>query len=181
VAASSNNGEHSALLDPIFKPKDRASTPWGEKPEAKPNELLIVQIVPLSIEQCRIFSDALGVTDVEEFINAIDRSGLDTLTERPGDVIDLADYWKSFGRFDSVTTMVEHSINQKLKEIDAYRPDNDTLTFQRARAGAERLAGAESHLRYEHRVMTLIQALRQAHLILRSFLMIGPWLKEMRS
>jgi len=110
---SSNNGEHAALLDPIFQPKDRASVPWNAEPELKPNELLVVQIVPLSIEQCRIFSDALGVTDVEDFIDAINRSGVDAFTERPGDVIDLADYWKSYGRFDSFTAMVEHSINQE--------------------------------------------------------------------
>ena len=115
---SAKNDEYSALLDPIFKPKDRASTSWNAEPERKPNELLVVQIVPLSIEQCRILSGALGVTDLENFISAINRNGLDTFTERPGDVIDLADYWKSYNRFDSVATMVEHSVNQKLKEID---------------------------------------------------------------
>jgi hypothetical protein len=139
---SSKNDEHSALLDPIFKPKGRASTPWNAEPELKPNELVVVQIVPLSIGQCRILSGALGVTDPENFIGAINRNGLDAFTERPGDVIDLADYWKSYGRFDSFAVMVEHSINQKLKEIDAYRPDNDTLTLQKARGGAERLAAA---------------------------------------
>jgi hypothetical protein len=39
---SSNNGEHAALLDPIFKPKDRASVPWNAEPQLKPNELLVV-------------------------------------------------------------------------------------------------------------------------------------------
>ncbi len=142
VDASSNNGEHSALLDPIFKPKNRPSTPWNPEPQRKPNELLVVQIVPLTIEQCRNLSGWLGVNDVDSFVGAINNSGLDTFTERPGDVIDLADYWKSYGRFDSFAAMVEHSINQKLKEIDTYRPDNETLTLQKARHGAERIAAA---------------------------------------
>lgn len=137
---SAKSDEYSALLDPIFKSK--ASTSWNAEPERKPNELLVVQIVPLSIEQCRILSSAFGVTDLENFIGAIDRNGLDTFTERPGDVIDLADYWKSYKRFDSFATMVEHSVTQKLKEIDTHRPDNDTLTLQKAREGAERLAAA---------------------------------------
>lgn len=139
---SAKSDENSALLDPIFKPKDRASTSWNAEPKRKPNELLVVQIVPLSIEQCRILSGALGVTDLENFIGAINHNGLDTFTERPGDVIDLADYWKSYNRFDSFATMVEHSVTQKLKEIDPHRPDNDTLTLQKTREGAERLAAA---------------------------------------
>lgn len=139
---AAKSDEYSALLDPIFKPKDRASTSWNAEPERKPNELLVVQIVPLSIEQCRILSGALGVTDLQNFIGAINQKGLDTFTERPGDVVDLADYWKSYNRFDSFATMVEHSVTQKLKEIDTHRPDNDTLTLQKAREGAERLAAA---------------------------------------
>jgi hypothetical protein len=107
-----------------------------------PNENQLNQIVPLSIGQCRILSGALGVTDLENFIGAINQNGLDTFTERPGDVIDLADYWKSFNRFDSFAKMVEHSVTQKLKEINTHRPDNDTLTLQKAREGAERLAAA---------------------------------------
>jgi hypothetical protein len=139
---SSETDEYSALLDPIFKPKSRDSTSWNAEAKQEPSKLLVVQIVPLSTEQCRILAGALGVTDVESFIAAINRSGLDAFTERPGDVIDLVDYWKSYGRFDSFAAMVEHSITQKLKETDTYRADNDTLTLDKARRGAERLAAA---------------------------------------
>ena len=75
-------------------------------------------------------------------LREVSRNGLDTFTERPGDVIELVDYWKSYGRFDSFAAMVEHSITQKLKETDTYRADNDTLTLDKARRGAERLAAA---------------------------------------
>jgi len=139
---SAKTDDYSALLDPIFKPKDRASTSWNAEPRRKPNELLVVQIVPLSIEQCRTLSGVLGVTDLDNFIDEVRRNGLDTFTERPGDVIELADYWNSYKRFGSFVTMVDHSVTQKLKEIDTHRPDNNALTLQKAREGAERLAGA---------------------------------------
>jgi hypothetical protein len=38
--------------------------------------------------------------------------------------------------------MLEHSITRKLAERDPYRPDNETISPQDAREGAERLAGA---------------------------------------
>jgi hypothetical protein len=137
---SARDENHSALLDPIFKPKDRDVTSWTEEPKRESTELLVVQIVPLSTDQCRILAAALGVTELPSFIDAINRNGLDAFTERPGDLIDLVDYWKSYGRFASFATMVEHSITQKLKEGDTHRADNDILTLEKARQGAERLA-----------------------------------------
>lgn len=69
--------------------------------------------------QCRTLAVAFGVTDADAFMKGIDESGLDAFTERPGDVIELADYWKSHGRFGSLAEMVEHGITQKLDELDA--------------------------------------------------------------
>ncbi len=142
AAKSPDDNESSALLDPIFKAKNRASTPWNPQPERKPNELLVVQIVPLWTEQCRTLAGALGVNDLDSFIASITRNGLDAFTERPGDLIDLADYWKSYGQFGSFAAMVEHSMNHKLKETDTYRADNEALSLQKAQEGGERLAAA---------------------------------------
>jgi hypothetical protein len=69
-------------------------------------------------------------------------SGLDAFRDRPGDILDLADYWKTYGRFGSLTEMIAHGINRKLYERDPYRPDNDVLTPDKAREGAERIAAA---------------------------------------
>jgi hypothetical protein len=67
---------------------------------------------------------------------------IDAFRERPGDILDLADYWKTYGRFGSLTEMIAHGINRKLNERDPYRPDNDVLTPDKAREGAERIAAA---------------------------------------
>jgi hypothetical protein len=136
------NNESNPLLDPIFKTKEKASTHRNPQPEQDRYELVIVQIVPLSLEQCRTLAGEFGVNNLDSFIDGIKRNGLEAFTERPGDVIDLADYWRNYRRFDTLAVMVEHSINYKLKEIDPHRPDNEALSLQKARTGAERVAAA---------------------------------------
>jgi hypothetical protein len=129
------------LLDPIFK-NQQATTTRREKVEQKPNQLLAVQIVPLSNDQCRTFVAALGVADQDAFMNGIQNSGLDAFTQRPGDILDLADYWKTYGRFGSLSEMIEHGISRKVDERGPHRPDNDVLTPTKARQGVERIAAA---------------------------------------
>src|SRR6266478_1895893 len=63
-------------------------------------------------------------------------------SQRPGDLLDLADYWKSHGKFGSFAEMLEHSIARKLAERDPHRPDNEAISPEDAREGVERLAGA---------------------------------------
>lgn len=75
-------------------------------------------------------------------MTGINQSGQDAFTERPGDVIDLAEYWKAHGRFAGLAEMFDYNISRKLAEADAYRADNDTLTPGKAQEGAERIAAA---------------------------------------
>jgi hypothetical protein len=129
-----------ALLDPIFKEK-KATRTRSPDVERKPNELVVVQLVPLDLDQCRTLANYLGIQQPDAFIAGIRQNGLEAFAERPGDVIELADYWKAYSRFGSFEDMVEHGIARKLSEADGYRPDNDALSPQRAWEGAERLAG----------------------------------------
>jgi hypothetical protein len=128
------------LLDPIFNKQEDKTT--RKEKALKPNELQVVQIVPLSDDQCRTFVTAQDVSDVSSFMDGVTRSGLDAFTERPGDILDLAEYWKTYGRFGNSSEMVEHGIARKLEEIDAYRADAHVLTPAKAREGAERLGAA---------------------------------------
>jgi len=134
--------EQSALLTPIFESGQNRTRRPSQEPARKLNELLVVQLVPLSDEQRSILATASGLQDVDCFIAAIDRHGLDVLAERPGDLLELARYWKNYGSFDTLARMTDHGITVKLSECDKYRPDNDTLSLQKAREGAERLAAA---------------------------------------
>ena len=134
--------DYSARLDPLFKQEgsSRAETPHEDENEL--NRLTIVQLVPLSPDQYSSLSAAVGVTDIDQFVDAITKQGLEAFTERPGDLLDLADYWKSNGKFGSFAEMLEHSITRKLTEPDPHRPDNETISPEDAREGVERLAGA---------------------------------------
>jgi hypothetical protein len=88
----------NALLDPIFKQRQTSRTRPSTEPERKPNELLVVQLLPLDLDQCRTLAVHLGVRNADEFIIGIRQNGLEAFAERPGDVIDLADYWKTYGQ-----------------------------------------------------------------------------------
>jgi hypothetical protein len=134
--------DYSALLDPLFEKKDSPPAAKPDESEESLNELLVVQLVPLSADQYRTLATGAGVTDVDPFVEAITKHGLEALTERPGDLLDLANYWKSHGKFGSFAEMLEHSIARKLAERDPHRPDNETISPEDAREGAERLAGA---------------------------------------
>jgi hypothetical protein len=106
------------------------------------NELLVVQLVPLASEQYNKLAEGSGVTAVAAFNQAIARHGFESLTERPGDLLDLADYWNSLGRFGTFAEMLEHGISRRLSERDPHRGDNEAITPEEARVGAERLAAA---------------------------------------
>jgi len=143
ASQQAKSDENSALLAPIFEPKQaKTSYPPPLEPERKANDLLIVQLVPLSDEQRCALATATGIHDADDFNAAIDQNGLERFAERPGDLLDLAEYWKHNGRFDSLSQMTEHGITRKLAERDLYRPDNVTLSPEKAREGAERLAAA---------------------------------------
>jgi hypothetical protein len=130
----------AALLDPILERKGPEKAK-GEEANKKP-DLLVLQLVPLTDEQRRVFAREKGIRDVDAFMNAIERQGLDVLAERPGDMLELVQYWISHKRFGTLTAMTEAAVGIKLREPDKYRPDNSDLPLAKAREGAERLAAA---------------------------------------
>jgi hypothetical protein len=132
------------LLDPIFAPKkkDAGLFKQGEPSLKQYAELKVVQIAPLGDEQYRALAVAASVQNVDAFITGISKRGLESYTERPGDLLDLAAYWNSFDKFGSLAEMTEHAIANKLRESDTHRTDNNELTVERAREGVERLAAA---------------------------------------
>lgn len=133
----------AALLRPIFDRKEQSGTVEEEKQLTRLDELLVVQLVPLQHSQRRqLAASAVGANNVDAFIEAVDQTGLTTLAERPGDLLELAVYWKDHEGFASLEKMTAHGVAGKLAEIDRYRPDNDLLSAEMAKHGAERLAVA---------------------------------------
>ena len=128
------------LLHPVLR--DPFSSNAGEA-RKEPDELLtIVSLADLDSERRAVLARAAQVTDTEAFIREIERQGLGTFAQRPGDLLELAGYWKAHGRFASFAEMTRFSIAQKLAERDTDRADADILADDRAREGAERVAAA---------------------------------------
>lgn len=136
--------EDAALLDPIFDKKHGANRAYtsNEEPERKLEALLVVQLIPLNTEQRYVFAAAAEIDRPKDFVEAIELNGLEAYAERPGDLLDLAEYWKSYNRFGNLADMTEHGVVMKLAERDKFRPDNRDLPTDKARHGAERLAAA---------------------------------------
>lgn len=132
----------AALLDPIFERDEPEKPKDNDKIEKKLDDLLVIRLVPLTDEQRRAFALAKGVRDIDAFMAAIDQQGLDVLAERPGDMLDLTQYWADHKKFGTLTTMTETAVLAKLREPDRYRPDNTDLAPAKAREGAERVAAA---------------------------------------
>jgi hypothetical protein len=129
-----------ALLAAIFEKKEKKADADASDDNATP--LLVVQLVPLDTPQRRALTLAARISDIDEFMAAIDQHGLEALAERPGDLLDLIEYWRTHGQFGPLAAMTEHAVARKLAERDKYRPDNDTLSTDQTRHGAERMAAA---------------------------------------
>lgn len=129
------------LLAPIFQNDRGHSAARKKEPPAEPSDLLVVQLVPLSAEQKIKMAVASG-TDGQVFMEAVRQSGLDSMSERPGDLLELLDYWGEHGRFATLREMMASSIDRKLRELNPERGGAGLLSPEKAREGAQRLAGA---------------------------------------
>ena len=132
------------LLDAVFEKEDPSAADAAETEKPKTNDagILVVRLVPLTAEQRRRLAEGIGVQNVDGFLGAIEKMGLDALAERPGDIIELAQYWKQHAALGPLTEMTEVAVAAKLEEADRFRPDNTHLSTSKAREGAERLATA---------------------------------------
>ena len=131
----------AALLDPMFK-KHKPDLEIDIKKEDETPDLMIVRLVPLDEMQQKKLAQAVGIEDPSEFYHAMWQKGLESLAERPGDLIELASNWMTHKKFGTLLEMSQLAVDQKLSEPDSFRPDNDVLTLERAREGAMRIAAA---------------------------------------
>jgi hypothetical protein len=130
------------LLSPVFDRTSKEKRPKPGKPEPDPTKLVVVQLAPLTREQQQRMAEEAAIPNVQAFLTAVRLSGLESLCERPGDLIGLIEHWLEHGEFGSLQKMTEEGIKRKLREEDAFRPDGALLSPEQARRGAERLAAA---------------------------------------
>ena len=102
----------------------------------------VVALEDLSVDQVRRVADALRVTDVEAFLDDVERADGWSFTTRPLDLIELLEFWQANKRIGSRLELLLASIEKRLREIDRIRDEQSPLTPARARKGARLVAAA---------------------------------------
>jgi predicted MPP superfamily phosphohydrolase len=111
-----------------------------EKENEKEDNLF--QLLPLNDHQIELFAKEKGIKNIKTFMEAIERENATMFAERPQDLLDLIEYWKSKNCFGRHAEMVEFNIQKKLTENDSDRDVRRPLSLEEALIGAERLAAA---------------------------------------
>lgn len=106
------------------------------------HELLVVQIVPLSTRQIALLAPRYGVDETDEFIEAIRGANAGIFAGRPGDLGRLARYWRQHGKLGTLNELIEHDVQEKLREGKPHRPERMNLALTDARKDIEDLAAA---------------------------------------
>jgi len=126
-----------------IKKADKKAIPTTRSIEHEEKEDHIVfQLAPLNDRQIRLFATQKGVDDTEAFTDAIEKSDASIFAERPQDLLDLLEYWRSNGRLGRHFTMLDFNIQKKLQEHNPDRDDLRPLSAEDALLGAERMAAA---------------------------------------
>lgn len=113
------------------------------KEEAPPNEVPFVAIMaPLDRDRVRVFAEAAGAPNMEQFLNAIDDANLWHFARRPLDLDWLVRFWQAEGRLGTLQEMVERSIAERLKETNPDRTRGDDLNSVTALRAVERIGAA---------------------------------------
>ncbi len=105
-------------------------------------EHIVFQLAPLNEQQIHRFAVEKGVHNTNDFIKAIERADAMIFAERPQDLLELIQFWKSNGRLGPHAEMLDFNIKIKLAEHDPDRDRQRPLSADDALLGAERLAAA---------------------------------------
>lgn len=139
-------------VDPVTNKVDAAKTSRASFSLAKSNntevkqensteEIFVVTLLPLTPAQIETYSLEKGVTDIPAFMAALEEHNAWAFAGRPLDVDLLHAYWNDKGQLGNLTDLSEYMIGQLIKEVPN-RSDQDVLSPEMAREGAEFLAAA---------------------------------------
>ncbi len=111
----------------------------NEKRVAPGGHPRVVVLLPLSDRQIETFAGSHGVQDVPALIAEIRRQDAWIFARRPLDLLELINSWRVNGRFGSRAEQHEANVATKLRD-NPDRADQNLLSDDRARSGAEKLA-----------------------------------------
>lgn len=114
----------------------------NEKPASESDELAIYWLCPLDRSDIGFYANHVGVSEIEDMLNAIERLDLWSMAERPFDLDDLLDFWTTNKSFSNRLDILRSGIRRRLEEIHPDRGDRQPLSINRALDGAQQLAAA---------------------------------------
>jgi hypothetical protein len=102
----------------------------------------IVTLEDLSAEQVKVFAQAKGISNTEDFLDAIERADAWSFTARPQDLDELTGFWLDNGAIGSRHDLMKNSVRRRLREPDQTRAEALPLPVDRALEGAQIIAAA---------------------------------------
>lgn len=116
----------------------------NERPEELPpsETSMVVVMAPLDSDQVRAYARGKEVPDVEGLISAIDGANLWAFARRPLDLDWIVRHWRQHERLGSLTSMINESLHERIRETDPERARRGTLDHTRARQALERIGAA---------------------------------------
>ncbi len=129
-------------LEPLKALLPHLARPTKIDPSKAEPTVALVQIIPLDEERLKILAQHRGIPGVGKFIQAIKEADATDFAGRPADAIELMEIWQRQGRLGTLTELVSENIDRKLVEDAAAYLGSPTISADRARKGAERLAAA---------------------------------------
>jgi len=103
---------------------------------------LVVAMMPLDPRRVRIFADAKGAKNLDDFVAQIEANNLWRFARRPLDLEWMVQFWSTHHRLGSLSEMLETSLKERLREPDLGRARRDALDSDRAFAALERIGAA---------------------------------------
>lgn len=104
--------------------------------------LEVYQLKPLDLEAQRIFAEHHSVSNIDDFMTAIQRADLTDLAGRPFDLEGLIGKWEADGSLGGRRELLDYIVTRRLDEIDPGKAQAAPLSRERARAGAQIIAAA---------------------------------------
>jgi hypothetical protein len=144
ITASSNEDDDGSVVND-FANAAMALAPSrvdSSSDKKETSSIIVLRLLQLDEEQIRRFADAYGVTDLDDFIDAIEYAEADVFATRPEDLSGLIDLWQKQKRIGRYSDVVANNIRLKLSETNTTHQHAATIAADRAMEGAQALAAA---------------------------------------
>lgn len=132
---------HLPFEKPRTEPKGEISEVFNPVGQSE-SMLEVYGLRPLNEKEIRRFAEHRSTPDIDDMLEELKQLNLLGLAGRPFDLEGILEKWTTDGALGSRTELLRHNIESRLKEPDPDRSSRQSLSLEKARAGARTLAAA---------------------------------------